>query len=168
MSLLPDPIDTAKVPLLCEPSVPGFQVHHYRLTEGRQAGCQLIVIHSPGVCAAICPTRGMSLWRAKLAGVDCHWNSPVRGPVHPSWVPLSEPSGLGWLDGFDELLVRCGLRSFGAPDFAEDGRLLYPLHGCIGNLPAENVQVQLSDDGQELTVSGEVFDSRFLLHHLRL
>ena len=37
--------------------------------------------------------------------------------MHPRWVPLSEPSGIGWLDGFDELVARCGLFSHGAPDF---------------------------------------------------
>ena len=55
------------------------------------------------------------------------WNSPVKGPVHPSLVDLWEPSGIGWLDGFDELLVRCGLESNGAPEFNANGTLRYPL-----------------------------------------
>ena len=38
---------------------------------------------------------------------------------------MGEPSGLGWLDGFDELLVRCGLESNGAPEFDADGRVVY-------------------------------------------
>ncbi len=160
--------DTARPPELQEPAESGFQIHRYRLTEGKQAGCELIVVRAQGVCAAICPTRGMSLWKAKLDGVDCQWGSPVRGPIHPTWVPLSDPSGLGWLDGFDELLVRCGLRSFGAPDFDANGKLLFPLHGSIGNLAAENVQVQLSQDGKQLTVSGDVYETRFLLFSLKL
>ena len=49
--------------------------------------------------------------------MELGWKSPVHGPVHPNFVPLNEPSGLGWLDGFDELFVRCGLESNGAPDF---------------------------------------------------
>ena len=40
------------------------------------------------------------------------------------WVPLTEPSGLGWLSGFDELMVRCGLESNGAPDFDDSGQML--------------------------------------------
>ena len=68
------------------------------------------------------------------------WKSPVRGPVHPAFVDLGEPSGLGWLDGFDEFFVRCGLESNGAPDFdAKTGRLAYPLHGRIANRPAHEV-----------------------------
>jgi galactose mutarotase-like enzyme len=162
------PTDSDTLPSLHDPERPGFEIHRYRLTEGKRAGVELIVVNSHGVSAAICPTRGMSLWRARLDGIDCQWGSPVRGPIHPNWVPLSEGSGLGWLDGFDELLVRCGLRSFGAPDFDATGKLLYPLHGCIGNLAAENVEIELSADGQKLTISGDVYETRFLIHNLRL
>jgi galactose mutarotase-like enzyme len=162
------PTDSDIPPSLRDPEQPQFQIERVRLTEGKQAGCELIVVNSPGLSAAICPTRGMSLWKARLDGVDCQWGSPVRGPIHPSWVPLSESSGLGWLDGFDELLVRCGLRSFGAPDFDSSGQLRHPLHGHIGNLAAENVQIEQSADGQRLTISGEVFETRFLIHHLKL
>ena len=84
------------------------------------------------------PTRGMSLWKAWVDGQALGWNSPVRGPVHPSLVPLGDPGGLGWLDGFDELFVRCGLESNGAPEFAENGQLRYGLHGRIGNKPAHS------------------------------
>lgn len=168
MALAIYPTDTDQPPTLHEPATSGFQIHRYRLTQGKQAGCELIIINSQSVCAAICPTRGMSLWRAKLDGIDCEWGSPVRGPVHPCFVPISEAGGLGWLDGFDELLVRCGLRSFGAPDFDGNGKLLHPLHGSIGNLPAENVEINLSDDGERLIVSGDVYETRFLIHNLKL
>jgi galactose mutarotase-like enzyme len=146
----------------------GFKLERIRLTQGKQAGCEMLLVQTPEVCAAICPTRGMSLWRARLAQIDCQWQSPVQGPVHPAFVPLSEVSGLGWLDGFDELLVRCGLRSFGAPDFDPQGRLLHPLHGSIGNLPASDLRIQLSEDQQRLIVSGEIQETRFLVYDLRL
>ena len=55
-------------------------------------------------------------------------------PSRPS-SSSGEPSGLGWLDGFDELLVRCGLESNGAPEFNPNGSLRYPLHGKIANMP---------------------------------
>lgn len=159
---------TDQPPTLHQPTTSGFQIHRYRLTEGKQAGCELIVINSQSVCAAICPTRGMSLWRAKLDGIDCEWGSPPHGPIHPCFVPISESSGLGWLDGFDELLVGVGLRSFHAPDFDNQGKLLHPLHGSIGNIAAENVEINLSDDGESLTVSGDVYETRFLIHNLKL
>ena len=95
------------------------------------------------------------------------WKSPVRGPVHPSLVDLGEPSGLGWLDGFDELFVRCGLESNGAPEFDEKtGRLKYPLHGRIGNKPAHHVEVSVDGDSGEIKVTGVVEESRF--HFLKL
>jgi hypothetical protein len=162
------PTDSDIPPSLFDPEYSGFQLQRVRLTEGKRAGVDLIVVNSQGLSAAICPTRGMSLWKARLDGIDCQWESPVQGPIHPSWVPLAESSGLGWLDGFDELLVRCGLRSFGAPDFDASGRLLSPLHGHIGNLAAENVQIEQSPDGQRLTISGDVYETRFLLYNLKL
>jgi hypothetical protein len=74
-----------------------------------------------------------------------------------------EPGGLGWLDGFDEFLVRCGLESNGAPDFGEQG-LAFPLHGRIATRPAYRLEVQA--DGAELRLIGEVEEIRF--HFLKL
>ncbi len=162
------PVETSQPPVLHDTDRSRFEVQRLRFNEGKREGCELIVVNGPGASAAICPTRRMSLWQARLDGVDCKWHSPVKGPVHPAYVPLSEGSGLGWLDGFDELLVRCGLRSFGAPDFDASGKLLYPLHGHIGNLPADNVQIELTDDDTTLKISGDVSETRFLIHNLKL
>ena len=93
----------------------------------------------------VIPTRGMGIWKAIVGDETLGWRSPVRGPVHPQFVPLFDPSGLGWLEGFDELLVRCGLESNGAPEFDQQGRLLYPLHGRIANRPAHHVEVTVDD-----------------------
>jgi hypothetical protein len=79
-----------------------------------------------------------------------------------------EPSGLGWLDGFDELLVRCGLSSFGAPDFDAKGHLLWPLHGRIANLPAHQLSVAVDGDSGEIVVTGVVDETRFHFQKLRL
>lgn len=145
-----------------------FRLGRYRLTQGRQAGCELIIVDFGGGRVAFCPTRGMSICKAELDSVPCRWNSPVHGPIHPSLVPLDEPSGIGWLDGFDELLVRCGLQSFGAPDFDSTGRLRFPLHGRIGNIPAENLQIDLDAQNSTLVLIAEVFETRFLVTNLRL
>jgi hypothetical protein len=111
----------------------------------------------------------MSLWKAWLGGEEIGWKSPVHGPVHPAFVPLLEPGGLGWLDGFDELLVRCGLESNGAPEFDEgSGRLKYPLHGRIGNKPARHVSVAVDGETGEIAVTGVVEETRFHFLKLRL
>jgi hypothetical protein len=81
---------------------------------------------------------------------------------------VTEPSGLGWLDGFDELLCRCGLVSNGAPQFDARGRLQYPLHGRIANLPAHRLVVEADPATEELSVTGVVDECRFHFQKLRL
>ena len=114
----------------------------------------------------VAPTRGMGIWKMSCDGVSLGWKSPVRGPVHPRFVPTMEPSGLGWLDGFDEFLVRCGLESNGAPEFGEQGDLVYPLHGRIATRPAYQLRVETEDD--ELRLIGSVEETRFHFLKLRL
>lgn len=145
-----------------------FQIARLELTDGPSQHVELLLVDTGRVRAAICPTRGMSLWKANIDGNNLGWKSPVEGPVHPNRVPISEPSGIGWLDGFDELLVRCGLRSFGAPDFGPTGSLNFPLHGRIANLPARNVQIEVDQARTLLYVTGEVHETRFLQYNLRL
>jgi hypothetical protein len=88
--------------------------------------------------------------------------------VHPKFVSLGEPSGLGWLDGFDELLCRCGLFSNGAPDFDSRGSLVHPLHGRIANQPAHRLVVESDRDAGEIRVTGVVDECRFHFQKLRL
>jgi hypothetical protein len=145
----------------------GCRVTKRRLRGGLQDGVDLVEVDNGGMRFAIIPTRGMSLWKAWKDELTLGWNSPVRGPVHPQFVDLGEPSGLGWLDGFGELLVRCGLESNGAPEFDENENLLYPLHGRIGNRPAYKVEIRVDDAGK-ITVKGYVEESRFHFTNLRM
>jgi len=135
---------------------------------GRQDGVFAIRIDNGSFAFDVLPTRGMGVWRASSGEETLGWQSPIRGPVHPSFVPLSEPSGLGWLEGFDELLVRCGMESNGAPEFAENGQLKYPLHGPIANTPAHMVFAAFDDETGEISVTGVVEEARFHFHKLRL
>ena len=176
---LPPARAVADVPSLSQPLAAGsqlfkvaggeFRVERLALEGGRRAGVEVVLVDTGRVRAAVLPTRGMSLWRANVDGIELGWQSPIKGPIHPQWVALSEPSGLGWLDGFDELLVRCGLRSFGAPDFdAQTGRLTSPLHGRIGNLPADKLEIEVDSAHSLLHVRGRVAESRFLQYDLQL
>lgn len=161
------PLPASSSPVKCAGGE--FRIDRIMLEGGRRAGVEVLIVDTGTVRAALIPTRGLSLWRANIDGLDLRWQSPIAGPIHPQWVALSEAGGLGWLDGFDELLVRCGLRSFGAPDFdKESGRLLFPLHGRIGNLPAENLQMELDAEHSLLHIKGSVVESRFLQFNLRL
>jgi hypothetical protein len=151
------------------PGSTALSLRQRRLRGGRSDGVDFIEINTGRWSFSVLPTRGMGLWRGQLPnGTAIGWRSPVRGPVHPAWVPLAEPGGLGWLDGFDELLCRCGLQSNGAPDFDSSGRLTYPLHGRIANSPAHKVEVSYDDQRQELALTGEVDEARFHFQKLRL
>jgi len=148
---------------------PAWSVTQRVLHGGLREGVRLIEIDNGRMKLMVLPTRGMGIWRACLNGNQVlGWQSPVRGPVHPAWVPIAEPSGLGWLEGFDELLVRCGLESNGAPDFDEQGRLLYPLHGRIPNRPSCHVELTVDDSAGTITVRGIVEETRFHFQKLRL
>lgn len=129
-------------------------------------GSQVLHVNCQDFSFSVLPSRGMGIWRAEFQNEPIRWQSPVRGPVHPKFVDLGEPSGLGWLDGFDELLVRCGLESNGAPEFNDQGQLTFPLHGRIANKPAHEVSVTIDDQAAEITVVGVVDEVRF--HFLKL
>ena len=110
----------------------------------------------------------MGLWRAWADGRELGWKSPVCGPVHPCYVPLAEPSGLGWLSGFDEMMCRCGLESNSAPDFDDRGILQFPLHGRIANRPAHRLDVVVDDTAGTISLRGIVEETRFHVCKLRL
>jgi hypothetical protein len=149
-------------------SLGGLRVTARRLRGGPSEGVLQVELIAGSTRAIVLPDRGLGIWRVVAGDVELGWQSPVTGPVHPRHVPLGEPSGLGWLDGFDELVARCGLVSNGAPDFAANGRLLHGLHGRIANLPAHDVQVTLDDSSGTVTLTGAVDETRFLLHALRM
>lgn len=147
---------------------PDCSLRKRTLRGGLCDGVDLIEINNGRFSVAILPTRGMGLWRAKLGDLELGWNSPARGPVHPAFVPLWEPSGLGWLSGFDELMCRCGLESNGGPVFDESGKLVYPLHGKIANLPAHSVTASYDPTSEEISVTGMIDEARLYHPKLRL
>jgi hypothetical protein len=143
-------------------------VHTTLLSDGRREGVKLVELSAGDTRVVVLPDRGLGIWKMVAGGVELGWQSPVQGPVHPSFVPLAEPLGIGWLDGFDELVARCGLVSNGAPEFDASGRLLYGLHGRIANLPAQDVSVTLDESAGTVTLTGFVDETRFLCHALRM
>lgn len=146
----------------------GLSVRHHRGRAGLSAGVEILEVSNGDLKFTVIPTRGMGVWDMHYKSERIGWKSPVRGPVHPGFVDLGEPSGLGWLDGFDELLVRCGLESNGAPESAENGTLLYPLHGRIANKPAHQVDVSIDPDSKEVTIVGVVEECRFHFMKVRM
>lgn len=131
----------------------GGVVSKRRLRGGRRDGVDLIRVDNGALSFQVVPTRGMGLWRAALGADRVGWDSPTHdGPIHPAYVQPHDRGGIGWLEGFDELMVRCGLVHNGAP--YRQGEALYPLHGRIASIPAWYVAVHV--DADSITVEGRV------------
>ncbi len=149
-------------------AVDGYSVVKRTLRAGLTQGVDVIEVRHGDFRFVVVPTRGMGIWRACLGDLHLGWKSPARGPVHPAFIRLEQADGLGWLDGFDELLVRCGLESNGAPEFQPNGQLRYGLHGKIANLPAHKVEVEIDGDSGRIAIRGTVDEARIFGSKLRL
>lgn len=163
-SLLP----ASSLPTRSDVSNGSFQLDWSARWTGKALGMPCLTIDTGAIATTILPYRGMGLWKCWASGNALGWQSPVTGPVHPSLVPVGDPTGIGWLEGFDELLVRCGLLSNGAPEFDAHGVVRYPVHGRIANLPAHALRIELDPDAGTLDVIGRVRESRFLVYALEL
>ncbi|QDT17137.1 DUF4432 family protein [Alienimonas californiensis] len=151
----------------------GRRISHKRLSQGPAAGVDGIAVENGRFAATLLPTRGMGLLNAQAshARFGFGWKSPSGSmPVHPSVVNLAARSGLGWLDGFTELLTRCGLSWMGPPGNDPGGNPAenpLTLHGRIANSIADDWAVRQA--GHRLTATGTVsertlFGSNLTLH----
>jgi Domain of unknown function (DUF4432) len=154
-----------------------WSVTKHRLRGGRRDGVDLIIVDNGALRFSILPTRGMGLWKGWFDGNRVGWDSPVTdGPVHPALVNLAANGGLGWLDGFDELLARCGLENNGAPyeiktrkPDGSESNTTYGLHGKIANIPASYVAVHIgTEPPHEITVEGHVDEARLFGPQIRM
>jgi len=148
-------------------------VKSYTLRGGLQEGVQVVEVNNGKLSLAILPTRGMSIWKGQCGDVRLAWDSPVKDPVNPAFINLQERGGLGWLKGFNEWFVRCGINSMGAPgmdtvlDYSGNAfDVPLTLHGNIANIPARSVSVEITRDA--ITVKGEVDESMMFGPALRL
>lgn len=119
------------------------------LRGGKQEGVELVTIDNGVLTIVVIPTRGMSVLEVvHKNGIRLGWDSPVKEVVHPHYINLHSRGGLGWLDGFNEWMVRCGLESAGHPgkdefinNTGDKVEMDLTLHGKIGNIPASLVEV---------------------------
>src|SRR5262245_4939454 len=159
------------------PEASGCSISKRRLRGGRREGVDLVDVNNGSLSFSIIPTRGMGIWRGACQGVRLGWDSPVRdGPVNPAFVNLISHGGLGWLDGFDELLARCGLENNGAPfevktrkPDGSESNTTFGLHGKIANIPASYVAVQVGErPPYEIVVQGHVEECRLFGPRIRM
>ncbi len=142
-------VDTAEITgRKITPKSPKWSVRKLTLHGGKQEGVEVVIVNNGKLSFTVVPTRGMSVLEAKFGDVRLGWNSPVKEVVHPHHMNLQSRGGLGWLEGFNEWMVRCGLESNGHPgtdkfinNVGAEAVMELTLHGKIANIPASEVEV---------------------------
>ena len=154
----------------------GASIRKRVLRGGLTDGVEVVEVDNGEFAYTILPTRGMGIWRGKYRDLDVGWQAPVPGPVHPSFVNLQDRGGLGWLTGFDEAIVRCGLDNNGAPttdvvpnNMGVPSEVELTLHGRIANIPACRVEVRIeAGEVPTIVVSGDVKEAALFYPGFRL
>jgi len=150
-----------------------WSVKSYTLRGGLQDGVDVVEINNGKLSFAVLPTRGMGIWKGQCGDISLGWDSPVKDPVNPAFINQLERGGCGWLKGFNEWIVRCGLNSMGAPctdtvlDYSgNEVEVPLTLHGNIANIPARSVSIEITDEA--IIVKGEVDETLMFGPALRL
>jgi Domain of unknown function (DUF4432) len=147
----------------------GWSVRKRTLHGGKQEGVDAIVVDNGRLTFTVCPTRGMGVLSVTMGDVFLGWSSPVKEVVHPSLINLQSRGGLGWLEGFNEWMVRCGIESAGHPgvdkfinNVGDEATMELTLHGKIANIPASEVEVVIDPDPpHRIRVRGSVEERMF-------
>ncbi len=146
-----------------------WSIRKYTLHGGKQEGVDVIEVDNGKLSFTVIPTRGMGILKAKLEDMRLGWDSPVKEVVHPQYVNLQERGGLGWLDGFNEWMVRCGIEFMGHPgkdkfinNAGDEAEMELTLHGKIANIPASEVQVLVDrEPPHRIRIRGIVHERMF-------
>jgi hypothetical protein len=131
----------------------------------------LVVIDNGAMVVTVVPGRGMGILEAvtKDGKARLGWDSPVKEVVNPAFVDLDSRGGLGWIEAFNEGLVRCGLEYAGHPGLDEfinntgaKAQMNLTLHGKIANIPASEVEVLVdAAPPHTIRVRGKVHERLF-------
>jgi hypothetical protein len=143
-----------------------WSVNIKTLHGGKQEGVRLITLDNGKMQIVVIPTRGMGVLSVTMGDLKLGWKSPVSEIVHPKHVNLQLRGGLGWLEGFNEWLARCGLENTGqgGPDeiinnVGDKTVVDLTLHGKISNIPASEVEVIVQENAPyRITIRGFVYE----------
>jgi Domain of unknown function (DUF4432) len=146
-----------------------WSVQKYTLRGGKQEGVDVIVVNNGRLSFVVAPTRGMSVAKVEMGDIRLGWDSPVKEIVHPQFINLQSRGGLGWLEGFNEWMVRCGLEWAGHPgkdkfinNTGDDAEMDLTLHGKVGNIPASEVEVLIDASARRrIRIRGRVDERMF-------
>ena len=142
------------------PDAPPFTIENVILKGGKQEGSELLTIKSEGLTINLSPTRGLGIVNVEGNGIRLGWDSPVKEIVNPKYINLESRGGAGWLDGFNEMMVRCGFEWTGHAVQA-DG-MMYTLHGRAQNTPVSKLFVEVEDQAPfTITIRGLIKENTF-------
>ena len=153
-----------------------WSVTQKTLRGGKQEGVKLLTLDNGKLQISIIPDRGMGIFDVTSKGVRLGWDSPVKEIVHPSHINLDSRGGLGWLEGFNEWMVRCGLEFAGHPgtdEFIDNtgnpSTLNLTLHGKIQNIPASEYEIIIDPEPpHRIRIRGTVYEKFFYGPKLKL
>ncbi len=127
-----------------------WSVKFKTLHGGKQEGVRLLTLDNGKMQIVLIPTRGMGVLSVTMGDLKLGWKSPVTEVVHPKHVNLQLRGGLGWLEGFNEWLCRCGLENTGQAgqdeiinNVGDKQTVELTLHGKIANIPASEVELDV-------------------------
>ena len=135
-------------------SGPRWKMCQTLLHGGKQEGSKLLTIETDRLTMKLVPTRNMGIQSVTAGDLTLGWESPIKEIVHPSFMNLESRDGLGWLEGFNGWMCRCGLEWSGHPgmDTVVDNtgtkqEMKLSLHGKIANIPVSFAEVRVEKNG---------------------
>lgn len=137
-------------------------VEEHRLVGGKGDGMRLLQVRNGrGLTFTVSADRAADISRLSFCGMNMGYFAPC-GYVAPSYY---DGEGEGFLKSFTAgFLTTCGLTNAGSP--CEDMGEALPLHGSIGNTPAEHIYWEA--DKEEIRIRARVVDARLFSHKLAL
>jgi len=138
-----------------------FNVKEYTYSSGKARGSRAVdVSNGAGLSFTVGVDRCMDFTSVSYKGINLSYLAPA-GIVAPEYY---SDKGLDFLRSFAAgFLTTCGIESSGSP--SDD----YPLHGRIGNTPAENVSVDIDESAAPtVTLKGSMREARLFGQNLRL
>lgn len=139
-----------------------YGIEEHRLNGDKGDGIRLLEINNgKGLSMTVSPDRAADISRLRFEGINLGYFSPC-GYVAPAYY---DAIGDHWLESFTAgFLTTCGLQAVGTPCIDEGEEL--PLHGSIGNTPAE--EVHWKQEGTELIIWAVIRDERMFGRKLKM
>jgi len=139
-----------------------YGVEEHQLVGGKGDGIRLLQVkNGKGMEFTVSRERCADIARLSFCGRNMSFFSPC-GYVSPAYY---DDKDMGFLKSFTAgFLATCGLSSVGSPS-VDDGKV-WPLHGTIGNTPADHIYWRIENDA--IHIHALVRDENIFFHKLVL